>query len=175
MVADRRLARSPISVAAKLPSRLGWDGQFWRNDDLNNEIVSAQSEGWLKHLGFVPEAQLPLIYAGARLFIYPSIYEGFGLPPIEAMASGVPVIISNRSCLPEVCGDAARFIDPDDVEGFTAAIEASLLDEQWRSRIIGKGLERGRLFTWDRCVQETVAVYKKAWGQLAFPGNRSAD
>lgn len=74
-------------------------------------------------LGYVDEEDLPFIYACAALVLFPSIYEGFGLPPIEAMASGVPVIVSDRSCLPEVTGGAAMLIDPDDVDRFSAAIE----------------------------------------------------
>lgn len=139
----------------------------WQNDNLLNLIKRGASEGWLKHIGFVNERDLPHLYAGARLFVYPSIYEGFGLPPIEAMASGVPVVVSNRSCLPEVCGNAARFIDPDDLEALTDAIHASLLDEQWRSMAVGAGLKRARLLTWDGCVRDTVAVYKKVWGKVA--------
>lgn len=154
--------RLPLGLRRAYPLVLaGTPG--WRNDDLNKEIFRAQCEGWVKQLGFVPETRLPFLYAGARVFVYPSIYEGFGLPPVEAMASGVPVIVSGRSCLAEVCGNAARFIDPDDEEGFAEAIEASLSDEQWRSEIIIKGLERARRFTWDRCVEETVAVYDQTW------------
>jgi alpha-1,3-rhamnosyl/mannosyltransferase len=139
----------------------------WRNEELHDAIANAQSQGWLKHLGFVDEAQLPKLYAGARLFVYPSIYEGFGLPPIEAMASGTPVVVSNRSCLPEVCGDAAHYIDPDDPEGFTSAIEEILSDEHKRVGMIFRGLARAQLYSWDRCVGETVAVYKNAWSQIS--------
>ncbi|MBW3567808.1 MAG: glycosyltransferase, partial [Proteobacteria bacterium] len=78
-------------------------------------IDDAVAAGWLKQLGFVPEPSLPALYAGAALFVYPSIYEGFGLPPIEAMACGVPVLVANRSCLPEVCANAAGHVDPDDM------------------------------------------------------------
>jgi alpha-1,3-rhamnosyl/mannosyltransferase len=138
----------------------------WRNDRLHLQIERAQAEGWLKHLGFVEEALLPQLYAGARLFVYPSIYEGFGLPPIEAMASGTPVIVSNRSCLPEVCGDAARFIDPDDADGFTAALEESLNDERWQAQMVLKGLHHASRYTWESCISDTVAVYRKALAVL---------
>jgi alpha-1,3-rhamnosyl/mannosyltransferase len=138
----------------------------WRNERLHEQIDQAVSEGWLKHLGFVDEARLPLLYAGARLFIYPSIYEGFGLPPIEAMAAGTPVIVSDKSCLPEVCGEAAGYIDPDDPDRFTKAMEEALSDEQWRAEMSRRGQERARLYSWDRCVADTVEIYKKAWSQL---------
>lgn len=135
-------------------------GCGWCNEELREAIARGVFEGWLKNLGFVREADLPKLYAGARLFVYPSIYEGFGLPPIEAMASGVPVIVSDRSCLPEVCGDAARFIDPDDDDRFVRAIEECLCDDRWRVATIERGLVRAGAFTWERCVEGTIEAYK---------------
>lgn len=136
-------------------------GSGWENDALHDEIEKAARQGWLRHLGFVDECLLNELYAGAALFIYPSIYEGFGLPPVEAMASGVPVIVSDKSCLPEVCGDCARYVDPDDVVAFTNCIEDSLTNSEWRNRAIARGLQRGREFSWIRCIDETMAVYRK--------------
>ena len=136
-------------------------GSGWENETLHKEIGRGIAEGWLRLLGFVDDALLPELYAGTALFIYPSIYEGFGLPPIEAMASGVPVIVANSSCLPEVCGDAARFVDPDETAGFASAIEDSLVNARWRTEAADRGLKRARLFSWDRCVDETIAVYQK--------------
>ena len=139
-------------------------GSFgWRNEDLLIDIAKGQAQGWLRHLGFVDEEWLPALYAGAALFVYPSIYEGFGLPPLEAMASGTPVMVSNRSCLPEVCADAVCYIDPDDVEGMAAAIEGALSDQDWRGTARIAGLKRAASFTWERCVDETIAVYRSAW------------
>lgn len=155
--------RLPAPLRERYPLVLA-GGSGWRNDDLRSQVERAVGAGWLKHLGFLEEAVLPLIYSGASLFIYPSIYEGFGLPPIEAMASGVPVIVSDRSCLPEVCGDAARHVDPDDLDGFTAAIEASLTDPAWRAGAVQRGLERAAQFTWRRCIDDTVAVYRRTLG-----------
>ena len=136
-------------------------GTGWRNEHLQTAIQQGVSEGWLRHLGFVDELDLPDLYAGAALFVYPSIYEGFGLPPLEAMASGTPVVVSNQSCLPEVSGDAARYIDPDDPEQFLSCIIQSLSDELWQAEASGRGLERASGFTWDRCIEQTVAVYRK--------------
>ena len=101
------------------------------------------------------------IYAGARAFAFPSMYEGFGLPVIEAMASGVPVVTSNRSCLPEVSRGAALLVDPDDVDALRAAIRKSLEDESWRAEVIGMGLAVAAQYSWERCVEETLAVYAK--------------
>jgi glycosyltransferase involved in cell wall biosynthesis len=131
----------------------------WLNDELHAEIREGVSAGWLRHLGYVPDPVLLALYSGAVLFIYPSTYEGFGLPPLEAMASGVPVLVANRSCLPEICGDAAGYLDPDDVSAFTEAIVRALTDEHWRAEARQRGLERAAAFTWDRCVTATVNIY----------------
>lgn len=136
-------------------------GAGWRNEAVHREIEDGVAEGWLRYLGFVEEALLPKLYAGAALFVYPSAYEGFGLPPIEAMASGVPVMVSNRSCLPEVCGDSARYLDPDDADGFLSALERNLTDLDWRGASVGRGLARAREFSWARCVDRTIDIYRK--------------
>lgn len=137
-------------------------GRGWLDTGLRDSVERGVAEGWLRHLGFVAEDRLPELYAGAALFLYPSIYEGFGLPPVEAMASGVPVVVSDRSCLPEVCGDAPRYVDPDDREGFAEAIEHCLSDARWRAQAVRRGLERAAGFSWDRCIEGTAAVYRLA-------------
>jgi glycosyltransferase involved in cell wall biosynthesis len=136
----------------------------WHNDQLLALIDRAQAIGRLKFLGYVPEPDLPAIYGGARLFLYPSIYEGFGLPPVEAMACGVPAIVSNRSCLPEVTGGAAMLIDPDDIDGFSRAIEQGLSDDIWRAEAIEAGVRIAARYTWQRCIEETMDVYQKVMG-----------
>ena len=133
----------------------------WLNESLHDEVREGVSAGWLRHLGFVSEEALLALYSGASLFIYPSVYEGFCLPPIEAMASGVPVLVANRSCLPEVSGDAAGYIDPDDVRAFSHAIAEALTDSAWRSQAREKGLERAAKFSWDRCAAQTVELYQR--------------
>lgn len=155
----------PTDVRNRYPLVLA-GGSGWRNDELRSLIVSAAAEGWLRPLGFVDEALLPALYAGARLFTYPSIYEGFGLPPLEAMASGVPVVVSNQSCMPEVCGDGASYVTPEDVTGFSAQLEQCLVDEQWRASAIKNGLMRARLFDWNRCIEGTVLAYRRATSVL---------
>jgi glycosyltransferase involved in cell wall biosynthesis len=101
------------------------------------------------------------LYAQARAFVYPSIYEGFGLPPLEAMAQDCPVITSNSSSLPEVVGDAGFYFDPLDIEAQAQAIERVVFDDQMRSQLIEAGRQRLDLFSWDRCARETQAVYQK--------------
>ena len=152
--------RLPSDLRLEYPLVLA-GGSGWENDALHKEIGRGIAEGWLRLLGFVDDASLPDLYAGAALFVYPSIYEGFGLPPIEAMASGVPVVVANSSCLPEVCGDAARFVDPDDAPQFASVIQDSLLDALWRKEAVDRGLQRARSFSWERCVDATIAVYRK--------------
>jgi len=138
----------------------------WLNEQLTQQIAEAQSEGWLRHLGFVDEAHLPLLYAGARLFIYPSTYEGFGLPAVEAMASGTPVIVADGSCLREVCGDAADYVDPDDPCAFSLHLGQRLDDQSWWLKMRSRGIDQAHQYSWDRCIEGTVAIYRKAWSQI---------
>jgi glycosyltransferase involved in cell wall biosynthesis len=104
---------------------------------------------------------LARLYLDARAFVYPSIYEGFGLPPLEAMAHGCPVVTSNSSSLPEVVGDAGAYFNPWDDDAQSQAIASVVFDEQLRSKLISSGSSRVAAFTWDRCAQETQAVYQK--------------
>jgi alpha-1,3-rhamnosyl/mannosyltransferase len=153
--------RLPRPLRDRFPLVLA-GGAGWLNDDLHLAAGLGSAEGWLHHIGFVGEEDLPSLYAGAGLFIYPSIYEGFGLPPLEAMASGVPVIVAARSCLPEVCGPAALYMDPDDDDDFLAALTRGLEDETWRAQAISAGLARAASFSWKRCMEDTVEAYRIA-------------
>ena len=138
---------------------IGYKG--WRSDHLHARIDKAVKEGWVHYLGFVAADELPLIYSGARVFVFPSLYEGFGLPVLEAMASGVPVVCSNASTLPEVTVDAAAMCEPQDVDGLSELISRALQDENWRNQAISKGLLQAASFSWQRCAEETVQVYKE--------------
>lgn len=115
--------------------------------------------------GFVPAAELPLWYSAAELFVYPSLYEGFGLPVLEAMACGAPVVTSNRSSLPEVVGQAGVTVDPEDSEGLATAMLQVLTDEDRRTALREVGRRRAAEFTWERAAQETLHVYRQALGQ----------
>jgi len=118
----------------------------------------------IRYLGFVPEPELVAAYRGASLFVFLSHIEGFGLPPLEAMASGIPVVSSNASSLPEVCGDAARLVSPVDVEGAAEAIAGVLRDPQLSARLAAAGRARAGQFSWDETAQKTRDVY---WRVLA--------
>lgn len=134
----------------------------WLSESLQEKIRRGTAQGWVRYLGYVPECDLPALYAGAAVFIYPSTYEGFGLPPIEAMACGVPVVVSGQSCLPEITQGAALTAEPDDIADFAAALEISLTDETWRLHATTAGLAVAASYTWQRCVDETVKVYRRA-------------
>jgi glycosyltransferase involved in cell wall biosynthesis len=148
--------RYPLVVAGKS----GWDTKV-----LMKSAEDLMRRGELRLLGYVPDALIPSLYAGAAAFCYPSRYEGFGLPALEAMASGVPVITSNQTSLPEVVGDAGLMVDPDDVDGLREQLQRLLEDRVFAETLGQRGLVRSRLFSWDRCAQETFAVYEKVMQQ----------
>lgn len=135
-------------------------GAGWQSEEIHAEIERAKGEGWLKYLGFVEQQLLPVFYAGCRLFTYPSWYEGFGLPIAEAMASGIPVLTSNCSSMPEVAGGAAMLVEPGDVASICQGLKQALEDDNWRETAIQRGLLRASELTWDACVQGTVAAYQ---------------
>ncbi|MEO3386172.1 glycosyltransferase family 1 protein [Mesorhizobium sp. CAU 1741] len=134
----------------------------WNNDAILQRIDAAQRAGWARYLGYVPEGVLPHLFSAARLFVFPSLHEGFGLPVLEAMASAVPVVCSDTSSLPEVAGDAAAMCAPADVDGLSYLIAQGLQDEGWRSRATARGLAQAQKFSWQRCGAETVQLYRDA-------------
>ncbi|WDH21135.1 glycosyltransferase family 4 protein [Pseudomonas chlororaphis] len=153
-------SRLPMAVRTRWPLILtGYYG--WRNDAIHARLETARREGWARYLGFVPSEDLPLLFAGAHLFAFPSLYEGFGLPVLEAMSSGVPVVCSNSSSLPEVAGNAALMCEPMDVNMLTAHLQKGLEDEAWRRFAVERGLQHAARFSWKRCAQETMQVYRK--------------
>ncbi len=112
--------------------------------------------------GLVPMDQMPDVLAAADVLVYPSLYEGFGFPPLEAMAVGTPVVASTASCLPEVLGDGALLVDPEDTAAFSAAVESLLSDASVRARMVEAGRRRAAEFTWTRCADQTLEVYRAA-------------
>ena len=136
-------------------------GQGWRNGDLDRLVRESELVDQVVLTGYVPDEDLPTLYRQATAFVYPSLYEGFGLPPLEAMACGTPVITSNVSSLPEVVGDAAILIDPYNVTEIAQAIASVLKDEGLRDNLRTSGLVRSRLFNWDKTARETLKLYQE--------------
>lgn len=149
---DALRRRYPLAVA-------GMKG--WHTQGLMKSAEELIRRGELRLLGYVADELLPPLYAGAAAFCYPSRYEGFGLPVLEAMASGVPVMTSNTTSLPEVVGDAGLMVDPDDVDGMRERLRQLLEDRAYAHDLGHRGLLRSSLFSWDHCARETFAVYDK--------------
>lgn len=122
-------------------------------------IRSLGLKGRVRWLGNVPFKDLPSVFARAAVIVYPSLYEGFGFPPLEAMAVGTPVVASNRGSLPEVLGEAALVVDPTDVRALTQALEAVLTNDDLRRRLREKGSARAHSYTWEECAAKTVEIY----------------
>ena len=114
----------------------------------------------VRWLGRVPSEELPTLFARAAAVVYPSLYEGFGFPPLEAMAVGTPVVASDRGSLPEVLGDGALLVDPTDRRALGQALEAVLSRPEVRERLRTAGTKRARLYTWDKCAERTIDVYR---------------
>ena len=152
-------ARLPRSVRES--HDLVLTGDFRRREDPRQLVAHADIEKQTIFTGVVNDERLVELYQQATLFVFPSRYEGFGLPVLEAMACGCPVICSNASSLPEVAGDAAILVDPMDVEGFTHEMDRVLTSSDLRRNLRGRGLAQAARFSWDRTARETIAVYKK--------------
>jgi glycosyltransferase involved in cell wall biosynthesis len=151
-----------LSQRTRVPHLVIGGPKGWRHQ----EVFSAAEElGLQEHVifpGYIPQEELPLWYNAAELFIYPSLYEGFGLPPLEAMACGTPVIISNTSSLPEVVGGAGILVNPESAEEISEAMQRLLTDSTLRAEMRRKGVNRSREFSWQKAAQETVRVYEQA-------------
>jgi glycosyltransferase involved in cell wall biosynthesis len=115
--------------------------------------------------GPLADGDLAALYSGAKLFLFPSLCEGFGLPPLEAMACGTPVVCSNATSLPEVVGDAALTVDPHDVEALAEAIGRVLSEPKLAAELRTRSLERAQQFTWQRTARETMGVYNQVLGE----------
>lgn len=138
----------------------GWSREKYRNQSLDL-IKTLGLENEVIFTGFVDKKELASYYAGAKCLVFPSLYEGFGLPPLEAMACGCPVITSNSSSLPEVVGNASLLIDPCNVDEIVAAIKKVLSNEHLRNSLRRAGLERAEQFSWQKTAEATLKVYQE--------------
>jgi alpha-1,3-rhamnosyl/mannosyltransferase len=154
--------RMPDALRLRMPLVVvGFEG--WKSEDTIARLRAGERAGWARYLGFVDEASLPALYAGARVFLYPSRYEGFGLPVLEAMAAGTPVICSNAASLPEVTGaDGAVLIAVDDADALYEALMRALEDDAWCAEARRHGLKRAAEFSWDKTVTATLVAYNLA-------------
>ena len=151
-VPDARLV-----IAGKLPAM---DSDF-APDPRRLAREAGIPAGRVRFVDFVPESAKPALYRGARVFIFPSFYEGFGLPPLEALACGTPVVGSNTSSLPEVVGDAGVLVDPDNVDGMTDALTRLLTDDAFHAELQVRALPQAARFSWQTTARETYAAYGK--------------
>ena len=132
----------------------------WESEDIHRLFEDGSKQGWLKYLGYVDQHSLSVLYSSCRGFLFPSRYEGFGLPVLEAMAAGTPVITSNVTSLPEVAGDAALLVDPDDIDLLASHIQSLLLDDLLCHQLVQKGFVQNAKFSWRKCAIETINAYK---------------
>lgn len=137
-------------------------GPGWLSDDLVAGLDALAADCGLRRLGYVPDHDLPALYAGAHMFCFPSLYEGFGLPVLEAQSYGAPVMTANRSALPEIAGDAALYVDPTDVDAIAAAMLRLSQDEPLRQELIAAGYENVKRFSWTQAAAATLAVLEAA-------------
>jgi len=138
--------------------------QGWMWDDIIREAEKSAWRARIQFLGYLPDKQIARLYAGAEAFVMPSLYEGFGIPPLEAMSCGVPVITSNSSSFPEVVGDAGVMLDPNDETLWADTILKILGDRELRNELKGRGLAKAAQFSWQRTALTTMQTYQKTAG-----------
>ncbi len=147
--------------AGRLPER----DTFLTRDPRRQAQEIGLAPEWVRFTGPVGEADRPALYRGAVAFLFPSRYEGFGLPPLEAMACGVPVVGSDAASLPEVVGDAGVLLDPDDAAGMAGAVIQLAEDPAFRAELSRRALAQAARFSWERTARQTLAAYREAAGQ----------
>ena len=147
----------------------------WLYDETLRALQESGIQDSVVLTGYVPETDLPALYSGAVCFVYPSYFEGFGLPPLEAMQCGTPVIVGNRTSLPEVVGDAGISVDPFDVDELALAIERVIADQELHRQLRTKGLDRARLFSWQETARRTLNVYNQVVQKSTSADRRQAD
>jgi glycosyltransferase involved in cell wall biosynthesis len=165
-----RLIEAYARLPGTRPPLMLIGGRGWLYDDIFARVEALNLSNEVRFVGYVPAKDLPQWYNAASLFVYPSLYEGFGLPPLEAMACGAPVVTSTASSLPEVVGDAGLLVDPTNTEELAEAMGQVLADAGLREKLRGAGLARAHKFSWRTTAQRTVSTYRQA---LAIEGGSS--
>ena len=136
-----------------------------KHPDLRRTVVRGGVQNDVRFMGFVPIDVLRIFYDAAKVFVFPSLYEGFGLPPLEAMAHGTPVLTSNTSSIPEVVGNAAVLVNPENVFEMMRALQSVLLDQALREKLRQRGYDQVKKFSWDRSAAEVLAGYEEVVGR----------
>jgi glycosyltransferase involved in cell wall biosynthesis len=168
MIEPRKNIPRLIEAYARLKRDLGiahrlviGGGLGWMYESVFQAVEDHEVADSVIFLGYVPDEDLPQLYNLAELFVYPSLYEGFGIPAVEAMACGTPVVTSNTSSLPEAVGDAGLMVRPTDVEAIAEAMAQVLTNPGLRTDLSRRGLERARLFTWRASAEKVLSIYRR--------------
>jgi glycosyltransferase involved in cell wall biosynthesis len=135
------------------------DPRFYPN--LKREVDRLSLKDKVVFMGYVPGDDLPSLYSEAKALIFPSLYEGFGLPPLEAMACGCPVVTSRAASLPEVCGEAAHYVEPESVDSIVEGMHKALTNNDLRRTLVERGLERAKLFSWEKAAKEVLNIFEQ--------------
>lgn len=137
----------------------------WKYENIFKEIEEGQKklggDGEIKYIGYIPGREKFTLMKGSACFVFPSLYEGFGLPILEALSLGVPTITSNKSSLPEIAGQAALLVDPENIDEIFKALEKILTDKNLRSELGKRGIDQAKKFDWKKCAEETIKIYKE--------------
>jgi glycosyltransferase involved in cell wall biosynthesis len=153
-------AYARLSPSERLPLILG-GGKGWDYEPIFAAVERLRLADWVRFPGFIPDSDLPFWYNGAEIFLYPSVFEGFGLPVLEAMACGTPVIGANVSSLPEVMGEAGKRVPPHDIDAWTEALRLAH-DETWRAAARVRGLVEAQRYSWEGTAQAVIGSYQRA-------------
>lgn len=165
-------AQLKSKLQEKLPKLVLVGKRAWLYDETLRTLEASGVQDLVVLTGYVPDADLPALYSGALCFVYPSFFEGFGLPPLEAMKCGTPVLVGNATSLPEVVGDAGLTVDPYDVDAIAGGLEKLINDSALRKILSVKGRERAEMFDWRETARRTLRVYEQV-GKQSARGNQT--
>ena len=154
---DRQPSTPPLVLAGR---------RGWLYDEIFAHITALKLASRVRFVENLPDKELVALYNAAALLVLPSFYEGFGLPVLEAQACGAPVVCSERGSLPEIAGDAALLVNPDDLDGLASAMERTLKDESLRAQLRARGLANVKRFSWEKTARETLDIYKRVAGDV---------
>lgn len=132
----------------------------WNDESIQDLINTLSNKGWIQHLGYVPQIDIPFLYSSAKGLLFPSLYEGFGLPVLEAMQSGLPVLTCTNSSMSEITQNNAVLVEPEDIAGMSQQIKRLSVDHEWALNLNANGVIRAKDFSWNKCIKETLNVYQ---------------